>query len=108
MTHELKRVDPMRAANVGALLYGLMMAAFSLIVVPFLMLLAMFTPADEPGAIGFLFPLMFLFLYPVMGLVMGWISGLLASAIYNFIIRWTGGLLFEFEGTAAKPSDGAA
>ena len=56
---------------------------------------------------GVAFAVILILVYPVMGLVMGWISGLLTSAIYNFIVRWTGGLLLEFDRGAVSPSDAA-
>ena len=103
MKHELRRIDPLRAANVAALVYGLIMGAFALIALPFFLVAAF---VGEFGAAGL--SVFFVVLYPVMGLVMGWISGLLASAIYNFIVRWTGGLLLEFDGGTASPGGGAA
>jgi hypothetical protein len=107
MKHELRRVHPLRAANVGALVYGLVMGVLALIAFPFLLLFAMFAPPGASGAGGIGFAVFFILLYPVMGLVMGWISGLLTSAVYNFIVRWTGGLLFEVDCETASPSDAA-
>jgi prepilin signal peptidase PulO-like enzyme (type II secretory pathway) len=43
-------------------------------------------------------------LYPVMGVLMGWISGFLSAVIYNFVVRWTGGLLMEFDTPATESS----
>ena len=97
----------MRAANVGALVYGLVMGALSLVALPFFLLAAIFAPSGEFGAAGAGFALLVILMYPVMGLVMGWISGLLTSAIYNFIVQWTGGLLLEFDRGAVSPSDAA-
>ena len=97
MKLELKRVDPLRAANIGALVYGLLMGAFALIFFPFFLLLGILAPSDGPGATGPFFAIFMLVFYPVMGVVMGWISGFLTSVIYNFVIRWSGGLLLEFE-----------
>jgi len=96
MKHELKRVDPLRAANVAALVYALLMGAFALMFAPFFLLAAILAPSGEFGALGSLITLLVLFAYPILGLAMGWISGLLSAAIYNFIIRWSGGLLLEF------------
>jgi len=98
MRYELKRMDPLRTANVMAILYGLMMGAFALIALPFFTLAAFVSPSGEFGDPGPVF-LVILLLYPVLGVVMGWVGGLLTSAIYNFIIiRLTGGLLFELDG----------
>ena len=105
MKHELRRVHPLRAANVGALVYGLVLGAFALIALPFILLAAIFAPSGEIGIGGVGFAMILILVYPVMGLVMGWISGLLTSAIYNFIVRWTGGLLLEFDRGAVSPSD---
>lgn len=107
MKHELRRVHPLRAANVGALVYGLVLGVFALIALPFFLLVAMFAPPGAFGAGGIGFAVFLILLYPVMGLVMGWISGLLTSAVYNFIVRWTGGLLFEVYCETASPSDAA-
>ena len=105
MKHELRKVHPLRAANVGALVYGLGMGVFSLIALPFFLLGAIFAPSGEFGAVGVGVGLIIVLVYPVMGLVMGWISGLLTSAIYNLIVRWTGGLLLEFDSGAGISSD---
>jgi hypothetical protein len=107
MKHELRRVHPLRAANVGALVYGLVMGAFALIALPFFLLAAILAPSGEFGVGGLGFAAILVLVYPVMGLVMGWISGLLTSAIYNFIVRWTGGLLLEFDRGEASPSEAA-
>ena len=107
MKHELRRVHPLRAANVGALVYGLVMGAFALIALPFFLLAAIFAPSGEFGVGGAVVAVFLVLVYPVMGLVMGWISGLLTSAIYNLIVRWTGGLLLEFDSGAGSPSDTA-
>ena len=97
----------MRAANVGALVYGLVLGAFALIALPFVLLAAIFAPSGEFGVGEVGFAVILILVYPVMGLVMGWISGLLTSAIYNFIVRWTGGLLLEFDRGAVSPGDAA-
>ena len=100
MKQELKRIDPLRAANIGALVYGLLTAVFALILSPLFLLASALAPAEGVGVAGMILPAVALVLYPVMGLVMGWVSGLLTAAIYNLVIRWTGGLLFEFDATA--------
>ena len=104
MRQELRRVDPLRTANVGALVYGLLMSAFALMFFPFFLLVGILAPSEELGRAGPLFAVLLLLFYPVMGFVMGWISGLLASVIYNFVIRWSGGLLLEFD-SVRLPTD---
>ena len=100
MKQELKRIEPLRAANIGALVYGLLTAVFALIFSPLFLLASVLAPSEGVGSAGMILPAVVLVLYPVMGLVMGWVSGLLTAAIYNLVIRWTGGLLFEFDGAA--------
>ena len=108
MRQELKRVDPLRTANISAMVYGLLTSAFALIAFPFVLLAGLLAPAQGSNIAGPVFAIFILVLYPVMGAVMGWISGLLTSAIYNFIVRWTGGLILEFDGVAPSSSSGAA
>ena len=105
MKLELRRVDPLRAANIGAIVYGVLMAVIALIFSPFLLLGLFFSATSDAGFAGSIMGIFFLVLYPVMGVVVGWISGLITSAIYNFVFRWTGGLLMEFDGgtTDAEP-----
>ncbi len=108
MKHELRRVAPLRAANVGALVYGLVMGVFALIALPFFLLVPILAPSGGLfGAGGVASAVLVVLVYPVMGLVMGWISGLLTAAIYNFIVRWTGGLLLELDRGAVSPGDAA-
>ena len=101
MKQELRRIDPLRTANISGLVYGLVMTVFAVIVAPIFMVAMLLAPSDGVGVAPMMLPALALVLYPVMGLVMGWISGLLSSAIYNLVIRWTGGLLFEFDAVAA-------
>ena len=106
MKHELRRVDPLRTANIGALVYGLMLAVFALFFSPFFLMAGLFMPSEGPAGGTFFLGFMLL-LYPFFGAVMGWISGLLTSVIYNVIVRWTGGLLLEFDGSAPTPASGS-
>ena len=107
MKQELKRIEPLRTANIGALVYGLLLGAFALIFSPFVLMAAFMMPSEGAGVAGPAFMLGMLVLYPVMGVVMGWLSGLLTAAIYNLVIRWTGGLLFELDAVAPTSSGGA-
>ena len=91
--YEVRRVEPLRAANVAGVVYAILTAAMVIVVLPFFLLLSAFLPAGEeaaPGAIALV-----LLLYPILGAVMGWISGLLTAAIYNVVVRWTGGLQLD-------------
>ncbi len=102
MRQELKRIEPLRAANIGALVYGLLGIIFMIIFSPFFLLAGFLGAAQGQGMAGPFFIMLMLVVYPIMGFVFGWISGLLTAAIYNFIVTWTGGLLVEF----AEPTVG--
>ncbi len=97
MKQELKHIEPLRAANVGAVVYGLLTFAFALLFLPFVLLITSLAPSQGLPYGGPLIALFILVFYPLLGLVMGWISGLLSAAIYNFVIRWTGGVLVELD-----------
>jgi hypothetical protein len=103
MKYELKRVAPLRAANIGALVYGILMTVFAVVFSPFVLLASLLAPADRTPMAAPAVAALILVAYPLLGLVMGWISGLLSSAIYNVIIRLTGGLLLELDGAPAGP-----
>lgn len=93
MNTELRKIDALRAANVLALVYGIMMAVFAILIFPFVMLASLFSRSAGLGA-GFAGA--FVILYPILGLVMGWLTGLLGAAIYNLVAGWTGGMRVEF------------
>jgi hypothetical protein len=100
MRFELKRVEPLRAANISALIYALLMAAFAVLFAPFLLLGFWLAPGGEYNPMGLGAGVFLLFAYPVMGLVMGWVSGLLSSSAFNLIVGFTGGLVFHLDGQA--------
>jgi uncharacterized membrane protein YdjX (TVP38/TMEM64 family) len=91
--YELRRVEPLRAANVAGVVYAVLTAALVIVVLPFFLAVSALLPSSDelaPGAI-----VLVLLFYPVLGAVMGWICGLLTAVIYNVIVRWTGGLQLE-------------
>ena len=96
MVYELKRIDPLRAANVGALVYGIVTAVFMLIFSPIFLLIALFAPPEEGFGIGMAIAVMLL--YPIFGLVFGWLGGMLGAFVYNLVVRWTGGVRLELAG----------
>ena len=103
MRQELMHVAPLGAANITALVYLLMTLVIVLIFSPIFLIMADLAPSEETWLAGPFFMIFFLLLYPVMGVVMGWISGLVMSASYNLIVRWTEGLLVEFNGVSSGP-----
>ena len=97
MKFELMRVAPLRTANIAGLVYGIVTAVVAIILLPFcLVLLLATTRMNGSDAAASVLPLFLIVFYPLIGAVMGWIMGLVGSAVYNLIVRWTGGLLLEF------------
>jgi hypothetical protein len=101
MNLELKRIEPLRAANIMAIVYALLFVVIVLIVTPFVLLINTFEPFEDMGS-GTAAWLAVAMVYPVFGAVIGWIGGLLLAVLYNLVVRWTGGLLVTVEGRPAE------
>ncbi|HFS68162.1 MAG TPA: hypothetical protein ENK67_08120 [Flavobacteriia bacterium] len=92
---KLKRIDPVKAGIV----YGALTALLSLIfILPFMLLFSAAGFANQPG-MGSMFGggLTMLFLPIVYGII-GFIGGLIGTALLNFILSKTNGLDIEFDG----------
>jgi hypothetical protein len=101
MTHRLKRIAPLQAGKIFAVLYGCM----GLIFLPFIALAAILgafaqhaqsTQTGPAVAIGGMLLGMGIAM-PIIYAVMGFIIGLIGAALYNLIAGWVGGLEFEVE-----------
>jgi uncharacterized protein YqgC (DUF456 family) len=94
-------VAPLQLGIVAGIFYAL----FSLIIVPFFLLVAVvsaFMPHNQQsGALqagmGIGLGLLFAVLAPVLYGAMGFIFGALGALLYNLIAGWTGGIEFEVE-----------
>lgn len=108
MQVELRRVSPLRAANVVALLYALSML---LMIVPMFVAMSLVPEPSVAGAQQQL-PLStfrwLLVLYPAFGLVFGWLAGLVGSWLYNLIAGRLGGFELDLLTTGAAPGAPAA
>ena len=101
MTKKLKRIAPLQLGIVSGVFYAL----FSLIIVPFFILIAVasaFAPHPQgAGAMqmgmGIGMGLFFAVLAPIMYGAMGFIFGALAGLVYNLVASWTGGIEFVTE-----------
>jgi hypothetical protein len=89
MKKQLTYIAPLRAGIVLGTLYGLL----GLIFVPIFLLGAVFGAKNAHGgsAVFGMFGLLFPFFYALAG----FIGGIIASAIYNLVAKWSGGLEFE-------------
>lgn len=86
MKRTLTRIAPFQAALVAAVVY----ACLSLIFVPFF-LVGSFLGGDSSLAFGIGFSVAFPFLYAIMGFIMT----LIMCGIYNFVVKYTGGIEVE-------------
>ena len=91
--HEIRRIDPARAARVLTMLYGAMFGLLTIFMLPTLFI----TPSgpQQEAAPPKAFFLAMIIIYPLVGAAMGWVTGQLGSRIYNWVARRRGGLLVE-------------
>lgn len=101
--HEIRRIDPARAARLLTIFNAAMFGIFSIFMVPMLIL----APPGPQQAAGppkaFLIAMMVI--YPLIGAGMGWVTGQFGSRVYNWTARKYGGLLVEVspvESSAAR------
>jgi hypothetical protein len=90
MKKRLASISPLQLGIVLGVLYG----AISLIIVPFLLLGAIFGHAG--------FGIIFAIFFPVIYAVAGFIGGVITAFVYNLVAQWTGGI--EFTTTDAPQS----
>ena len=84
MTRTITRIDPIQAGKVLGVLYAIL----GLLVLPFVVLSALF---GEQGAAGLVLGLFFPILYGVMGFV----GSIIGAALYNFVAARVGGIAIE-------------
>jgi hypothetical protein len=90
MRKRLTYISPLQLGIVLALVYGVI----SLILVPFLLLGAIF----GHGGVGIL-----VIFIPFIYVIIGFIGGVLSAIVYNIVAKWTGGI----EYVAAEAPQGA-
>ena len=97
----LKRIGPLSLGKIMGILYavlGLLMGfIFSAVALFGALLGAAFSNSSEPF-VGLIFGFGAVIAMPILYGVMGFIGGLITAAIYNFVVKFTGGLELEFEG----------
>jgi hypothetical protein len=89
MKRRLTRVAPLRTGVVLGILYGI----GGLIAAPFFLIAAVL--GSHGAASGVVGGVAFAALLPIMYAVMGFLSGVIGAALYNLVVKWTGGLEFE-------------
>jgi len=99
MVSEIRRIEPTRAGNILAVLHGTMMAVMTAVMVPLMSMAPL--PPPQPGgpdpAMAFRMMRWLFLLYPLFGLIFGWLLGYFGAVTYNVVRRWTGGLLLDIE-----------
>jgi hypothetical protein len=99
---ELRRVEPVRAANILAVLYGL---SFLLVALPMVFIFSMIPDmtgtTGEGEALPFSTMKWFVLAYPIFGLVFGWLQGLIGAFLYNVIASRIGGFQLDLPAVTA-------
>lgn len=93
---EHKRVAPLRLGTILAILYGLL----GLIVAPIFLIAGLAGGGmHDAGGLpvgGLLLGVAGAVFVPIGYALAGFLTGLVSAALYNFVVRWTGGVQFEF------------
>ena len=98
MQLELRRITPLRAANIVALLYALSMLIMAIPMFIFFSLAPEPSSADpQQQQLSLSFFRWLLLAYPIFGLIFGWFTGLIGSWLYNLIAARLGGFQLEYD-----------
>lgn len=92
----LKRIDPLAAGKVLACLYlvlGVLQSAY--IGVMFTLIDRRFGRVNGVNGAPMIVAGMLILAAPVIMVIIGFVSGVLGSILYNWVAQWTGGLEFE-------------
>jgi hypothetical protein len=101
MQVELRRVEPVRAANVLAVLYAL---TFLIVALPMFFIFSMLPDmagTTGEGDVAISSMKWFVVAYPIFGLIFGWLQGLIGAAVYNLIAGRIGGFQLDLPPVAA-------
>ena len=92
MKKQIKRFSPHQNAKV----FGVLMAAISLIfVVPMFLIMSFAAPAFDQHGNPVTFPKFLIIVFPLFYLIFGYLGTVIGSAIYNLLFKYIGG--FEVE-----------
>lgn len=91
----LKRIAPLQAGKILAILYGIMGLLFMPV---FMMISAIGANLPSEQRVGMMaFGMGMMLFMPVIYAVMGFVFGVLGAALYNVIAKWVGGFEVEVE-----------
>jgi hypothetical protein len=90
-THRIRRIAPLAAAKVAAIIY----AVIGLIFFPFFLIISRLAPggAGPWSSMGMGFAI----ILPICYAIFGFIGTLIATALYNAVAGWVGGIEVEVE-----------
>lgn len=97
MKHELRSLGVIRTANIVAVIYAAVMALFALIALPLIGIAIAIGATQGEGEAAISGAIMFfvIVLYPILGLIFGWLTGLVTALVYNLVAGWIGGLILD-------------
>ncbi len=93
MKIRIKKIAPVQAGKMLAVIYGLL----SLVFTPIFILVSLFAPKENG------IPMLFAVLVPVIYSLVGFIGGIIGALLYNLVASWMGGIEITFEGEPAGP-----
>lgn len=92
--HRIRRIAPLQAAKIAAVLYGVI----GLIFFPFFLLISRFSSAGTGPWSGM--GMGFAIAVPLLYAAFGFVGTLIAAALYNVVAGWVGGIEVEIESIA--------
>lgn len=100
MKKQIKRLSPHQNGKV----FGVLIAVSSLIfIIPVFTAVILSMPAVDQHGNPVVFPKFLIVIFPIFYLVFGYISTVIASAIYNLLFKYIGGFEFEVIDKNEKP-----
>jgi hypothetical protein len=100
---EIRRIAPLRAANVMAVLYFTLFALFSVPMFVFFGSMPAQPNLDPAQQAALRSSMRWMMLaYPFFGAALSWLGTLLAAAIYNLLAPHIGGVSFEANDSRAR------
>jgi len=95
MKVKLKRIPPLPAAKLTAVIYG----CFSLVFIPFMIIASIAGLATQAEGAGIAagMGLFMVILLPIIYIILGFVGTLVGCFIYNLAAGWVGGIELEFD-----------
>ena len=99
---KLTRIGVMSAGTTLAALYAILGVVYALVYVLIIAVFGAFFGASGGSASGLaamgIGAVFLLVAFPIIFAIMGFIGGALIALVYNFVVKYTGGIAFEVSG----------